>query len=100
VLHGYLFAAYDEQALARLRANGIDDPEDDPTVLVEPVHGVGPRVFLQLLPEPKVVKNRMHLDLMTDDLHAELPRLLRLNAHGAVVLSTDLRETDSPASSR
>ncbi|WP_217617041.1 VOC family protein [Cellulomonas sp. GbtcB1] len=36
-LDGYRVAPYDEAELARRRAAGIDDPEDDPTVLVEPV---------------------------------------------------------------
>ena len=34
-LDGYAVAPYDEAELARLRENGILDPEDDPSVLVE-----------------------------------------------------------------
>jgi len=33
VLEEYEVAPYDEAELARLRAAGIDDPEDDPTVI-------------------------------------------------------------------
>jgi len=80
VLDDYQVAPYDEEELARLRANGIDDPEDDPTVLVERVDGTGPRLFFQLVPEPKVVKNRVHLDLTSDDLPTEMRRLIGLNA--------------------
>jgi catechol 2,3-dioxygenase-like lactoylglutathione lyase family enzyme len=80
VLDAYQVAPYDEQELARLRANGIGDPEDDPTVLVERVDGVGPRLFFQLVPESKVVKNRVHLDLTADDLPAEVRRLVGLDA--------------------
>jgi hypothetical protein len=41
-LDGYDVAPYDEAELDRLRAAGIDDPEDDPTVLVEPSAGGEP----------------------------------------------------------
>jgi hypothetical protein len=78
-LDGYAIAPYDESELARLRAAGIDDPEDDPTVLVEP-SGAGPRLFFQRVPEPKVAKNRVHLDLRTEDLAAETARLTALGA--------------------
>src|SRR5688572_18022120 len=59
-LDGYAVAPYDEAELARLRDIGILDPEDDPSVLVEAAPGVRPRFFFQLVPEPKVTKNRVH----------------------------------------
>src|SRR5438876_5341265 len=62
-LDGYAVAPYDEAELERLRAAGIDDVEDDPTVLVE-APGVEPRLFFQCVAEAKVVKNRVHLDLV------------------------------------
>ena len=83
-LDGYAVAPYDEAELERLRAAGIDDVEDDPTVLVE-APGVEPRLFFQYVAEAKVVKNRMHLDLLCDDLAAESARLVEL---GAVVATT------------
>ena len=79
-LDGYVVAPYDEAELARLRANGIDDPEDDPTVLVEPLSGIAPRLWFQLVPEAKQVKNRVHLDLATADVRAEAERLTGLGA--------------------
>jgi hypothetical protein len=79
-LDGYAVAPYDEEELARLRAEGIDDPEDDPTVLVLPPNAGMPRLFFQLVPEPKAVKNRVHLDLRTDDVEAEVRRLEALGA--------------------
>jgi hypothetical protein len=79
VLDDYAVAPYDEAELARLRANGIDDPEDDPTVLV--VAGPGqPRFFFAEVPEQKTAKNRIHLDLMADDHTGELTRLTGLGA--------------------
>ena len=78
-LDGYEVAPYDEAELARLRGKGILDPEDDPSVLVE-APGARPRIFFQLVPEQKIVKNRVHLDLSCDSLEAELERLLELGA--------------------
>jgi hypothetical protein len=80
VLDGYEVAPYDEAELERLRSKGIFDTEDDPMVLVERPGGPGPRYLFQLVPEPKVVKNRLHLDLRGDDPAAELRRLVGLGA--------------------
>ena len=85
VLDGYAVAPYDDAELVRLRSLGIDDVEDDPSVLVE-APGATPRMFFQLVPEEKTVKNRVHVDLRCDDLDAELDRLVQL---GARVLWTD-----------
>jgi hypothetical protein len=85
-LDGYAVAPYDDAELARLRAAGITDVDDDPTVLVEPsgpaatASGPRPRLFFQLVPENKVVKNRVHLDLAADDPAAEIARLTGLGA--------------------
>src|ERR1700760_4199550 len=40
----------------------------------------GPRLVLNKVPEPKTVKNRVHLDLITQQAEAETPRLLALGA--------------------
>jgi len=40
----------------------------------------GITLTLQHVPEPKLVKNRMHLDLLVDDLDAEVRRLESLGA--------------------
>ncbi len=89
-LDGYAVAPYDEAELARLRALGIAGPEDDPTVLVEPEGAVGPRLWFQLVPEHRTVKNRVHLDLLAADLEAETARLTGL---GATVLARHARNT-------
>lgn len=49
-LDGYEVAPYDAAELANLRAKGITDPEDDPTVLVE-CPGTTPRLWFQKVPE-------------------------------------------------
>ncbi|MBP2705878.1 VOC family protein [Microbispora sp. RL4-1S] len=79
-LDGYEIAPYDEEELARLRSMGINDPEDDPTVLLVHTEGRLPRIFFQLVPESKRVKNRVHLDLDATDAVAEVKRLCALGA--------------------
>ena len=79
-LEDYAVAPYDQAELDRLAAAGIRDPEDDPTVLVEPLSGGSPRLWFQLVPEPKVAKNRVHLDLTCADVRAEVERLVALGA--------------------
>ncbi|HLU72715.1 MAG TPA: VOC family protein [Nonomuraea sp.] len=76
-LDGYQVAPYDDAELARLRAQGIHDPEDDPTVLVE---GGPPRLWFQRVPEGKAAKNRLHLDLQAEDREAEVAWLVGLGA--------------------
>jgi hypothetical protein len=80
ILDGYDVARYDEAELARLRGLGITDTEDDPTVLVESSPGGTPRLFFQLVPEPRPAKNRVHLDLRCDDIDAEVERAVGLGA--------------------
>ncbi len=79
VLDGYEVAPYDEAELARLREQGITDPEDDPNVLVE-APGVRPRIFFQRVQETRVVKNRVHLDMSCDSVRKEVERLTALGA--------------------
>jgi hypothetical protein len=79
-LDGYAVAPYDDEELARLRANGVNEPEDDPSVLVEPAVPGAPRLFFTLVPEPKTMKNRVHLDLRAADIDEETARLVELGA--------------------
>ena len=79
---GWSVAPYDEEELARLASKGIYDPEDDPSVMVEPPDDSElPVLFFTDVPEDKVVKNRMHLDLAADvSLEEEVQRLEGLGA--------------------
>ncbi len=69
----------------------LDDAVDAADSLVDPA-GHGPRIFFQLVPETKQVKNRLHLDLMPAEgsRDEELERLLKLGARPI----DDLRKPD------
>ena len=45
-----------------------------------PEEGEGPPLVLQEVPESKVAKNRMHLDITTDEVEPEVQRLETLGA--------------------
>ena len=53
--------------------------------VVHPAH-LPPALHFQWVSEPKVGKNRMHLDLVVDDLPAEVARMTGL---GATVLTPE-----------
>ena len=84
---------------AALDAWGIpDDHRNDRAALVDPA-GAGPRLFFQKVPESKVAKNRVHLDLRAapgvpsegraDALEAECTRLVALGARRLRRLEAD-----------
>jgi glyoxalase superfamily protein len=79
---GWNVAPSEEDELARLSAEGADDPEDDPSVMVEPPEGSGmPVLFFTEVPEPKMTKNRVHPDVVADlEIHEEVARLEALGA--------------------
>ncbi len=54
-------------------------PEDDWVILQDP-EGKHVNVSLQIVPEKRVGKNRLHFDLYADDQEAEVRRLLELGA--------------------
>jgi predicted enzyme related to lactoylglutathione lyase len=49
-------------------------------VMLLPDGRPGPKLLLQQVPEPKAVKNRMHLDIDADDIETEATRLEALGA--------------------
>ncbi|WP_370616967.1 VOC family protein [Mumia sp. Pv 4-285] len=80
-------AAWDD-LLAQL---GVPEEERNTKSAIEDPDGQGPRLFFQQVPEDKVVKNRVHLDVRAapgldgDErmaaLEAECERLVALGAH-------------------
>jgi len=61
----------------------------EPYVVLVPDDGDGPELVLQRVGEPKTTKNRMHLDIRTDQLD---PAVQRLEALGARRLQIDVTE--------
>lgn len=53
---------------------------DDPYIALRAKDGARPTLVLQRVPEVKVTKNRMHLDLHTDAFERDLERLEALGA--------------------
>ena len=53
---------------------------DTSFAVLVPKEGNAPPLVLQGVPEPRVGKNRMHLDIVVDDIEAEVERLQALGA--------------------
>ena len=85
-LFAVTFDCADAAALARFWADVLgrqvaEDPTPEHAVLL-PGDGdaSGLRIAFNRVPEPKAVKNRMHLDVVSDTFAAETQRLLGLGA--------------------
>ena len=95
-LRDIVFDCADQRAVARFWAAALgyvspDEPTGAPTdepIMIEPPRG-GVRIWFNRVPEPKVGKNRVHIDITMPDA-AELDRLRSL---GARVLQ-EIREDD------
>jgi hypothetical protein len=74
---GWSVRPYDDAEVERLAALG-QTPETDPSVAVDAPDG-SMTLFCQEVPEPRTVKNRMHLDVELGS-DAEWDRLLELGA--------------------
>jgi len=78
---GWRIRPYDQAEIDRLAALGLT-PQTDPMVAIDSPDG-SLVFFLQSVPEPKTVKNRVHVDVRLRN-EAHLEELLRL---GATVIS-------------
>lgn len=63
----------------RLTGYRVSSSGADYNYLVDPAKA-GPAIFVQLVPEPRVGKNRLHIDLFTDDMEGEAARAQTLGA--------------------
>ena len=80
----------DAPGLARFWAEALgytvlEDDDPDEVMIVPPAPTPGPRFLFLKVPEGKVVKNRIHLDLRSDDQEAEVERLISMGAAPADV---------------
>ena len=65
----------------RQALNYRDYYTDMKLAVLVPKKGIASPLLLQGVPEPKAGKNRMHLDIVVDDIDAEIHRLQTLGAH-------------------
>ncbi len=70
----------DAKRLASFWAEALDGYAADEGAIVVKTES-GPGIYLQEVPEPKTVKNRVHIDIGTDDLAAEVNRLKAIGAN-------------------
>ena len=85
-LFGAAFDARDAAALAAFWASALNRQVEDgattqnAVVAAGDVASTGPRLAFHQVPESKIVKNRLHLDLISTDFPAESERLIGLGA--------------------
>ena len=80
---GLVLDCSDPQRLAEFWAPALDYVnlgDAGSYVVLLPNGRPGPKLLLQGVPEPKTVKNRMHLDIETADVQGEASRLEALGA--------------------
>jgi predicted enzyme related to lactoylglutathione lyase len=86
-VNGIVIDCADPEALARfwmaLFAVHIDSVEDAPPRYIDLTTRDGvPTIRFQRVPEPKAVKNRLHLDIEVQDLDAAIARVESLGGTG------------------
>lgn len=75
----YRYEPPDEAFLDRLRAAGAPEEDlDDRGALRAPPGVLGPILWFQRVPEPPSTKNRIHVDVLVDDLDAKVAELVGL----------------------
>lgn len=84
---------------AFLRARGVPESQWNAASAVVDPDGRGPRIYFQRVPEPKSVKNRVHLDLNVGGGHATAEKVRRHRIAEEVARlqtlgATQLREVD------
>lgn len=86
-------AVYPDQMRSELLDAGMTEQQLTDRALVQDPAGASPRMLFQRVPEPKLAKNRLHIDVATspgrraerDEVDAEMERLCVL---GATLTST------------
>ena len=83
--------------------NGVPEERwNDASAIIDP-DGTGPRIYFQRVPEPKAVKNRLHLDVNAGgppgtppaDRRARVDEMVeRLAASGATLVTASTNEYD------
>lgn len=91
---GYRVRPLTPRDVERLREMGIERPEDDPNIAVDPIDGHGPGFWFCKVPEGKVVKNRVHVDVYADvdELLAKGATLIERLPHWTVMADPEGNE--------
>ena len=85
-LYGVAFDCDDAAVLARFWAEVLGrqvaegSTAEHAVLLAGDTNASGPPITFNRVPEPKTVKNRLHLDIISDTFDAETGRLLSLGA--------------------
>lgn len=80
-----------------LKKQGVTEDELAARSIAEDPTGEGPRLYFQRVPEGKVAKNRMHLDLRTNPNRRATPDEVDFEAQRIVALgATIIEKVDSP----
>lgn len=85
---GYPRAEWPPEMKAELLAGGLTEADLEGRGVAQDPEGVGPRLFFQRVPEGKVVKNRVHVDIdatpgrraSREEIDAEKDRIVALGA--------------------
>jgi hypothetical protein len=84
LLDGFEIRPYDDEEIARLASVGLT-PETDTNVMVD---GPGLHLSFQQTSTPTAVKNKVHLDVMSDDRDALVTHISEQGATVAQVFDT------------
>ena len=73
---------WNDETVEWMRQSGLPESEFGSRSAISDPGGVRPRMFFQRVPEDKVVKNRVHIDVKADEgqLEVEVERLVGLGA--------------------
>jgi predicted enzyme related to lactoylglutathione lyase len=83
VLGNVTFDCADPQRLAEFwsKATGYQiEQQNERMVTLSPGQGRRPNLLFMKVPEPRTVKNRVHVDIGVSDIEAEAARLIELGA--------------------
>ena len=76
---GYRVRPHSIEDLAALRDQGFNSLESDPSIAIDSINGSLPTFWFNRVPEPKLTKNRVHVDV-----YGDVDELVR---HGATIVS-------------
>jgi hypothetical protein len=79
---------------AFLEQQGVPEAQRNSASALEDPDGVGPRLFFQQVPEEKIAKNRVHLDVRTAPELRGDERMAALEARGAQLIALGARRLE------